>query len=111
MRPASFLAAIPLCATAASAHAPPAAAPPAPSLTVSGVTVTAPEKPNPLVNPESQFVRSHLPQGASDQFPRIRDAVCVKDIGLPPEFAGFIAKRVNEEAGEGHAPGAKDPAS
>jgi hypothetical protein len=107
MRPALFLAAISLSATAASAHAPPAAEPPAPSSTVSGVTVTAPEKPNPLVSPESQFVRSHLPEGQSDQLPRFRDALCVKVVGLPPEFAGFIAKRIVDLAGEVHAPVAK----
>ena len=36
---------------------------------VSGVTVTAPEKPNPLVNPESQFVRGHLPQNRNQHTP------------------------------------------
>jgi hypothetical protein len=110
MRAALLLAGIALLATAASAHAPPAAAPPAPSSTVSGVTVTAPEKPNPLVNPESQFVRSHLPEGQSDQLPRFRDAICVKVVGLPSEFAGFIAKRLVEVAAQVHAPVAKDPA-
>jgi hypothetical protein len=88
--------------------APPAASGPAsPASTVSGVIVTAPEKPNPLVNPESQFVRSHLPEGQSDQFPRFRDAVCIKVQGLPPEFDAFIAKRIVEVAGEVHAPIAK----
>jgi hypothetical protein len=104
MRPALFLAAITLCATAASAHAPPAAEPPAPSSTVSGVTVTAPEKPNPLVNPESQFVRSHLPEGQSDQYPRFRDDICVKVIGLPPEFDAFVARRIVDLANQVHAP-------
>jgi hypothetical protein len=107
MRLTLLLATTALCATAASAHAPPGATPPAPASTVSGVTVTAPEKPNPLVNPESQFVRSHLPEGASDQFPRFRDAVCVKVQGLPPEFDAFVARRIVELAGEVHAPIAK----
>ena len=104
MRPTLLLAGIALWGAAASAHAPPGAAP---SPSVSGVTVTAPPKPNPLVNPESQFVRSHLPEGQSDQLPRFRDAVCVKVQGLPPEFDAFVAKRVVELASEVHAPVAK----
>lgn len=104
MRSTLLLAVIALSATAASAHAPPAAMP---DPTVSGVTVTAPEKPNPLVNPESQFVRSHLPEGQSDQLPRFRDAICVKVQGLPPEFDAFVAKRIVALAGEVHAPVAK----
>lgn len=104
MRRAPLLAAIALSATAASAHAPPAAMP---APTVSGVTVTAPPKPNPLVNPESQFVRSHLPESQSDQLARFRDGVCVKVIGLPPEFDAFVAKRVVELAREVKAPVAK----
>ncbi len=76
---------------------------------LSGITVTA-EKPKPLINPASQFVREHLPQSQSEQFPRFRDAVCVKVIGLPPEFGAFIAKRVAEMAGEVRAPVAKDAA-
>ena len=89
----------------------PARRPPAPSAnTVSGVTVTA-EKPNPLINPASQFVRERLPQSAnSEQYPRFRDDICVKVIGLPPEFAGFIAKRLTEVANEVHAPVARDAA-
>jgi hypothetical protein len=98
-----------LAAPLAAAHlAPPAASAPAnPASTVSGVTVTAPEKPNPLVNPASQFVREHLPEGISEQFPRFRDAICVKVIGLPPEFGAFVAKRVVEVAKEVRAPVAK----
>jgi hypothetical protein len=87
----------------AAAHlAPPTATNPANA--VSGVTVTAPEKPNPLVNPESRFVLQHLPQALSDQYPRFRDAICVKVIGLPPEFDAFVAKRIVDLAGEVHAP-------
>jgi hypothetical protein len=98
-----------LTATLAAARlAPPGAtAPASPANTVSGVTVTAPEKPNPLVNPETQFVRSHLPEGQSDQLPRFRDAICVKVVGLPPEFGAFVSKRIVELAGEVHAPVAK----
>jgi hypothetical protein len=98
-----------LTATLAVAHlAPPTASAPAnPASTVSGVTVTAPEKPNPLVNPASQFVREHLPEGISEQFPRFRDAICVRVIGLPPEFGAFVAKRVVEVAKEVRAPVAK----
>ena len=107
MRPVLFLAALALSATAAQAHAPPAAEPPTPASTVSGVTVTAPEKANPLVNPESQFVRSHLPEGQSDQLPRFRDAICVSVIGLPPEFGAFVAKRVTDMAEKVRAPVAK----
>ncbi len=74
------------------------------SSTLSGLTVTAPPKPNPLVSPESQFVRSHLPEGISEQFPRFRDDVCVNVQGLPAEFDAFIAKRIVEIATEVHAP-------
>jgi hypothetical protein len=93
---------------AASAHAPPGAEPPAPSSTVSGVTVTAPEKPNPLVDPTTQFVRQHLPASTfSEQYPRFRDAICVKVQGLPPEFDAFVARRIGEIAAQVHAPVAK----
>jgi hypothetical protein len=74
------------------------------SSTVSPVTVNPPAKPDPLVSPESQFVRSHLPQGVSDQLPRFRDAICVRVIGLPPEFDAFVAKRIVDIANEVHAP-------
>jgi hypothetical protein len=83
-------------------------APPAKDL--SGVTVTAPQKADPLVDPTTQFVRQHLPEGVfSQQFPRFRDEVCVKVIGLPPEFGGFVAKRIVEVAAQVHAPVAKTP--
>lgn len=81
---------------------------PAPSSNVSGVTVTAPLKPNSLVDPTNQFVRGHLPESTfSEQYPRFRDAVCVKVQGLPTEFDDFIAKRIVEVAAEVHAPIAK----
>jgi hypothetical protein len=71
---------------------------------LSGVTVTAPQKPDPLVNPASQFVRQHLPRAQSDQYPRFRDDVCVHVIGLPPEFDAFVAKRIVDLANQVHAP-------
>lgn len=80
---------------------------PAPSRppTVSGVTVTAPQKPNPLVDSTSQFVRQHLPESlVSEQYPRFRDAVCVNVQGLPREFDDFVARRIVEIAREVHAP-------
>jgi hypothetical protein len=75
---------------------------------LSGVTVTAPKKPDPLVDPTTQFVRQHLPEGTfSEQYPRFRDPVCVKVIGLPPEFGAFVAQRIVEVAHEVRAPVAK----
>jgi hypothetical protein len=76
------------------------------SATLSPVTVT-PEKANPLVSPESQFVKLHLPQTLSDQYPRFRDAICVQVIGLPPEYDAFVAKRIVDLAEQVHAPVAK----
>ena len=82
--------------------------PPATGSTVSGVTVEAAKKPDPLVDPTTQFVREHLPQGAfADQYPRFHDQVCVKVQGLPPEFNEFIARRVVEVARQVRAPVAK----
>jgi hypothetical protein len=75
-----------------------------PTTDVSGVTVTAPQKPNPLIDPASQFVNSHLQTGISEQYARFRDAVCVRVVGLPPEFDAFVAKRIVELAKEVHAP-------
>jgi hypothetical protein len=69
------------------------AAPP----TVSGVTVTA-EKPDPLIDKTTEFVRQRLPASRNEQYARFRDAVCVKVVGLPAEFDAFIAKRVVEVA-------------
>jgi hypothetical protein len=89
----------------ASAHAPPAAAP-----TVSSVTVEAPKKPDPLVDPTTQFVRQHLPTSRFEQYARFRDPVCVKVTGLPAEFDAFVAKRVAEVARAVKAPVA-DPAT
>jgi hypothetical protein len=79
----------------------------APSHDVSGVTVTG-EKPDPLVDKTAQFVRQHLPENVfSDQYPRFRDAVCVRVLGLPAEFNDFIKARVIAVAGQVGAPLAK----
>ncbi len=75
--------------------------------TVSGVTVTAPQKPSALVDPTSQFVREHLPQSQNEQYSRFRDDVCVKVQGLPTEFNTFIAKRIVEVALQVRAPVSK----
>jgi hypothetical protein len=86
----------------------PATATPDGAPTVSGLTVVAPPKPNPLVSPESQFVRQRLPQSTfSEQYPRFRDEVCVKVQGLPAEYDDFVAKRIVEIAAQVHAPVAK----
>lgn len=81
-----------------------------PGTSVSGVTVTAPEKPNPLVNSETQFVRWHLTENRNQQYARFRDPICVKVLGLPPEFDAFIAKRVVELSREVKAPVDPSPA-
>jgi hypothetical protein len=81
---------------------------PAGPAAVSGVTVTAPEKPNPLVDKTTEFVRQRLPTSRFEQYARFRDPVCIKVAGLPDEFAAFVAKRIVEVAGEVHAPVAKD---
>ena len=79
----------------------------APAASVSGVTVT-PNKPDPLVDQTTQFVRQHLPENVfSDQYPRFRDAVCVRVFGLPSEFGAFIKARVIAVADQVHAPVAK----
>ena len=93
--------AVAVCASALSpsawAHAPPAP-------TVSGVTVEATKKPDPLVDPTTQFVREHLPTSRFEQYARFRDPVCVKVIGLPDAFAGFVARRVVQVARQVGAP-------
>ncbi len=79
-----------------------------PDATVSGVTITAPDKPNALVDPTTQYVREHLPTSVySEQFPRFRDDICVRVIGLPDGFNAFVAKRLTEVATQVGAPVAK----
>jgi len=96
-----------------AAAAPPASSgepPPRPTAanTVTGVTVTPEKTPDPLVSPTNEFVRRHLPESTfSEQYPRFRDPVCVKVVGLPAEYAGFVSKRIVEVAGQVHAPVAK----
>jgi hypothetical protein len=80
----------------------------APARDLSGVTVTSPGTPDPLVDRTTQFVRQHLPENMfSDQYPRFRDAVCVRVLGLPAEFNDFIKARVVAVAEQVHAPVAK----
>jgi hypothetical protein len=91
---------------AGATGAPPEAAASASNL--SGVTVTPAAKPNPLVDPTTQFVRERLPESPfSEQYPRFHDAICVKVQGLPEEFDAFIAKRLIEVAAQVRAPVAK----
>jgi len=72
---------------------------------LSGVTVTPSPKADPLVDPAREFVRQHLPESAfSEQYPRFRDAICVKVQGLPDEFNAFVAKRIVEMAHHVKAP-------
>jgi hypothetical protein len=102
--------AAPVLLAAAPASATQSGSPVSPSSTVSGVTVTAPGKPDPLVDPTTQFVREHLPESAfSEQYPRFRDGICAQILGLPPEFNAFVAKRLGEIALEVGAPLAKSP--
>jgi hypothetical protein len=102
---AAFLVALPASATPSE---PTPAAEAAPASTVSGVTVTAPEKPNELVDPTTQFVRRRLPTSHNEQYARFHDPVCVNVIGLPEQFDAFVAKRIVEIAREVHAPVATD---
>jgi hypothetical protein len=74
----------------------------APDNTVSGVTVTA-EKPDPLVDKATQFVRSHVPENREGQLARFRDKICVRVAGLPAAYGAFIEKRVMQVAETAHA--------
>ena len=105
----AVLAAVGLLSAAAEAvcrAAPPGAV--APANTVSPLVLTAPEKDRGLVDPTTQFVRQHLPESTfSEQYPRFRDGICVRAIGLPPEFDAYIEKRLVDIAAEVKAPLAK----
>lgn len=105
---AAILISAPLAGATQSGAAAPAKGPSTTDL--SGVTVTAPEKAGPLVDRATQFVRSHLAESRNEQYARFRDAICVKVVGLPPQFSSFIAKRVVEVANEVHAPVDPSPA-
>lgn len=97
------LAGLALSASALAKETEPEAAAKAP--TVSGVTVQAPKQETPLVDPAREFVRQRLPESQySEQYPRFRDDVCVKVIGLPDEYGAFIAKRIVEIAAQVRAP-------
>jgi hypothetical protein len=87
----------------ASATGEPAAKAPQPA-DLSGLTVTAPRKPTPLVNPTSQFVRNHVPENRAGQLSRFRDKVCVNVVGLPAAYDAFIAKRIVKLAAQVAAP-------
>ncbi|THD60400.1 hypothetical protein [Phenylobacterium sp.] len=80
------------------------AASPAPANTVSGVAVTAPQKPDPLVDKTTEFVRRRLPTSRNEQYARFRDPICVKVQGLPEAFDAFVAKRLVEVARQVNAP-------
>ncbi|MBS0359941.1 MAG: hypothetical protein JSR98_01065 [Proteobacteria bacterium] len=75
----------------------------APAPTVSGLTVTG-QKPDPLVDRTTEFVRQRLPTNRNEQYARFRDPICVKVIGLPDGFDAFIGKRVFEMAKRVGAP-------
>jgi hypothetical protein len=93
-----------LASSQAAAHlAPPGAAAPVGN-TVSPLILTAPEKQSQVVDPTTQFVRERLPTSRFEQYARFHDPVCVKVIGLPAEFDGFIAKRIVEVAKQVKAP-------
>ena len=93
---------------AANAEPPVSSAAPATN-DLSGVTVTG-EKKDPLVDKTTQFVRGHLAENRNRQYARFHDPVCVRVIGLPPEFDAFIAKRVVALAREVKAPVDASPA-
>ncbi len=99
---AALVGADPAAATQSDPGPPPKAAP---ANSVSGVTLTAPQKLNPQVDPTTQFVRQHLPESPfSEQYPRFRDDVCVEVVGLPPEYNDFVARRIVEVASQVRAP-------
>jgi hypothetical protein len=75
-----------------------------PESTVSGITVEAAPKPNPLVDRTTEFVRQRLPTSRFEQYARFHDPICVKVVGLPDEYAGFVAKRVLDVARQVNAP-------
>jgi hypothetical protein len=77
---------------------------PPPESTVSGITVEAAPKPNPLVDRTTEFVRQRLPTSRFEQYARFHDPICVKVVGLPDEFAGFVEKRVLDVARQVKAP-------
>lgn len=95
------LAGLSLSAPAAARQTDPAVAK---APTVSGVTVDAPKKPDPLVDRTTEFVRQRLPTSRFEQYARFHDPICVKVIGLPDAFDSFIAQRVVDVARKVNAP-------
>ncbi len=89
--------------TWASRSEPPAKVKPT-SDTASGVTVTAPKKPDQLVDKTAQFVRSRVLENRAGQLSRFRDKICVNVIGLPAAYDAFIAKRMVKLAIQVEAP-------
>lgn len=98
---AALLATGPAFATASEPAGPAKAAT---STDLSGVTVTGPQAPSPVVNAASQFVRSHVPTSRNEQYARFHDPICVKVIGMPAEFDAFVAQRIVELARAVNAP-------
>jgi hypothetical protein len=91
-------------AAAAKQTSPESSKAPAPGATVSGITVDAPTKESPLVDRTTEFVRQRLPTSRFEQYARFHDPICVKVIGLPEAFDGFVAKRVVDLARQVKAP-------
>jgi hypothetical protein len=71
-----------------------------PASAVSGITVQAGAKQNPLADRTTEFVRQRLPMSRFEQYARFHDPICVKVIGLPGEYDAFVAKRVTDMARE-----------
>jgi hypothetical protein len=91
-------------AAVAKQTSPESSKPPAPGSTVSGITVDAPSKESPLVDRTTEFVRQRLPTSRFEQYARFHDPICVKVVGLPEAFEGFVAKRIVEVAKQVNAP-------
>jgi hypothetical protein len=101
----SLAAAMAVTASAAAKQTSPVSskAPP-PESTVSGITVEGAAKQSPLVDRTTEFVRQRLPTSRFEQYARFHDPICVKVVGLPDQYAGFIVKRVLDVAQEVGAP-------
>ena len=102
----SLAAAIACTGAAAAAEPAPKAAP---TTAVEGVTVQAPSQKT-LDKQVRDFVAASDAQSRIGQLPRWEDRICPRTIGLPPDFAGFVNKRILTIAAEVKAPVAKDPA-
>ncbi|THD51661.1 hypothetical protein [Phenylobacterium sp.] len=89
---------------AAKQTSPTSSKPPPPASTVSGITVEGPATQSPLIDRTTEFVRQRLPTSRFAQYARFHDPICVKVVGLPDQYAGFIVKRVLDVAREVNAP-------